>query len=93
VTDQKPAKSVEDGVSPYLQQPLRSFEQAQQDRKRQQRQTADAQVKDEVNGPTLYHRAIRRLRTGPTRVAASSTCRPYSWLITEVHHGCISADD
>jgi len=42
VADQKPAKSVEDGVSPYLQQPLRSFEQAQQDRKRQQRQTADA---------------------------------------------------
>ncbi len=42
MADQKPAKSVEDDVSPYLQQPLRSFEQAQQDRKRQQRQTADA---------------------------------------------------
>ena len=42
MNDQKPAKSLEDGVSPYLQQPLRSFEQAQQDRKRQQRQAADA---------------------------------------------------
>jgi hypothetical protein len=46
LTDQKPAKSVEDGVSPYLQEPLRSLEQAEQDRKRQQRQTADAQVKE-----------------------------------------------
>ena len=44
MNDQKPAKSVEDGVSPYLQQPLRSFEQAQQDRQRQQRQTADAKA-------------------------------------------------
>jgi hypothetical protein len=37
--DQKATKLVEDGVSPYLQRPLRSFEQAQQDRKGQ---TADA---------------------------------------------------
>jgi hypothetical protein len=45
VTDQRPAKSVEDGVSPHLQQPLRSFEQAQQDRKRQPRQTPTAKSK------------------------------------------------
>ena len=44
MNDQKPAKSLEDGVSPYLQQPLRSFEQAQPDRKRQQRQTAEAKA-------------------------------------------------
>ncbi len=44
MNDQKPARSVEDGVSPYLQQPLRSFEQAQQDRKRPQRQTAEAKA-------------------------------------------------
>lgn len=35
MVDLRPAKAVENGVSPYLQQPLRSFEQAQQDRERQ----------------------------------------------------------
>jgi hypothetical protein len=45
VTDQKPATSVENGVSPYLQQPLRTLEKAKQDRKRQQRLIADSEAK------------------------------------------------
>jgi hypothetical protein len=45
VADQKPAKSVEDGVSPYLQQPLRTLEKAMQDRRRQQRLIADSEAK------------------------------------------------
>ncbi len=57
MNDQKPAKSLEDGVSPYLQQPLRSFEQAQQDRKHQQRQTADAATG--VRTITSYASSVR----------------------------------
>ena len=53
--DQRPAKVVENGVSPYLQQPLRSFEQAQQDRARQ---TADAAATDPT--VTAYATSIRR---------------------------------
>jgi len=57
VADQKPAESVKVGVSPYLQQPLRSFEQAQQDGKRQQRQTADAATG--VRTVTSYASSVR----------------------------------
>jgi hypothetical protein len=44
MTDGDPVKPVED-VSPYLQQPLRTLEQAQQDRQRRLTQTADAEAK------------------------------------------------
>jgi hypothetical protein len=45
VTDQKSEKPGEERISPYLQQPLRSFEQADKDRKRPPRQTVDAEEK------------------------------------------------
>jgi len=40
--DEKAAKPA-DEISPYLQQPLRTLETAQRDRKRRQREAADAQ--------------------------------------------------
>jgi len=45
VTNQKSEKPGEERISPYLQQPLRSFEQADKDRKRPPRQTVDAEEK------------------------------------------------
>lgn len=40
MADQRSAKVAENGVSPYLQRPLRSFEQAQQDHEHQTADTA-----------------------------------------------------
>ena len=45
VADQKPEKSSDERVSPYLRLPLRSFEQADKDRKSRPRETADAEEK------------------------------------------------
>jgi hypothetical protein len=45
MTEEKLVSPVDDGVSPYLQQPLRTLEQAKQDRKRQQRQIGDPEAK------------------------------------------------
>lgn len=36
---------VDDNVSPYLQQPLRTFEQARDDRRRRRREVEDAETK------------------------------------------------
>ena len=41
---EQPAKPADDSISPYLQRPLRTFEKAQQDRKRRLRQIAVAQA-------------------------------------------------
>jgi hypothetical protein len=43
--DESLAKSADGDISPYLQQPLRTLETAQRDKKRQQRETADAQAR------------------------------------------------
>jgi hypothetical protein len=45
VIDEKPVKPADGDISPYLQQPLRTLETAQRDRKRQQCAAADAQTK------------------------------------------------
>ena len=42
MVDEKTAKLADDDISPYLQQPLRTLETAQQDCKRRQREAADA---------------------------------------------------
>jgi hypothetical protein len=55
VVDQRPAKAVENGVSRYLQQPLRSLEQVQQDR---ERRTAAAATAGRT--VTSYASSIRR---------------------------------
>lgn len=44
MVDENKAKPA-DEISPYLQQPLRTLETAQQDRKRRQREAADAQAR------------------------------------------------
>jgi len=38
--DERPVNPVDDEISPYLQQPLRTLEQAEQDRNRQQGERA-----------------------------------------------------
>jgi hypothetical protein len=43
--DESLAKSADGDISPYLQQPLRTLETAQRDKKRQQREAADAQAR------------------------------------------------
>lgn len=45
VADEKPETPVDDNVSPYLQRPLRTLEEAREDRKRRQRQIADARAR------------------------------------------------
>jgi len=45
MVDEKTAKPTDDDISPYLQQPLRTLKTAQQDRKRRQRDAADAQAR------------------------------------------------
>jgi hypothetical protein len=45
MTEEKLVSPVDDGVSPYLQQPLRTLEQAKQDCKRKQRQIGDPEAK------------------------------------------------
>jgi hypothetical protein len=45
MTDEKAAKPADDDISPYLQQPLRTLETAQQDRKHRQREAADAKAR------------------------------------------------
>ena len=45
MVDEQTAKPADDDVSPYLQQPLRTLETAQQDRKRRQRQVDDAKAR------------------------------------------------
>jgi hypothetical protein len=42
---EKPVAPVDGDVSPYLQQPLRTLAKARQDRKRRQREIADAEEK------------------------------------------------
>jgi hypothetical protein len=43
--DEKSAKLSDDGVSPYLQQPLRTLEKAQRDRKRRHLEAVNASAK------------------------------------------------
>jgi hypothetical protein len=45
MTDEKAAKPGDDDISPYLQQPLRTLETAQQDRKRRHDEAADSQAR------------------------------------------------
>jgi hypothetical protein len=45
MTDKKASTPANDDISPYLQQPLRALETAQQDRKRRQREAADVQAR------------------------------------------------
>ena len=59
MADGSPVKPLED-VSPYLQQPLRTLEQAQQDRKRRQLQIARAEAKS-ARWPDPPHRTLAAL--------------------------------
>jgi len=43
MTEEKLVRRVDAGVSPYLQQPLRTLEKAEQDCKHRQREIADAE--------------------------------------------------
>ena len=45
MTEERLVSAADDGVSPYLQQPLRTLEQAKQDRTQQQRQIGDPETK------------------------------------------------
>jgi hypothetical protein len=45
LTGEKPVTPVDDDVSPYLRQPLRTLAKARQDRKRRRREIADAEAK------------------------------------------------
>jgi hypothetical protein len=45
MTEERPISPADDEISPYLQQPLRTLDQAKQDRTHQQRQTGEPETK------------------------------------------------
>ena len=53
--DKNLAKPADGDISPYLQQPLRTLETAQRDRKRRQRAAADAKARTKRAGLTFWY--------------------------------------
>lgn len=72
MTDQKSKKSDEERISPYLRLPLRSFEQADKDRKSRRRPTPDA---EERSSGFQMNRASRQMRSFARHLRTHETLR------------------